>query len=376
MGSLDAASRTGIVQALRTTAAVFLLAMMGCDSTPVDRVELEAPLDLAQSWQTATPEQVGIDGQALERAGNRLEGEPRSLSLLVVRSGRLAYERYFHGNHADSLNDVRSVTKSVVSTLVGIALQEGIIQSLDQTLGDWLPAEKFPLSDVQSAIKLRHLLTMSGGFEWAESGATGYNDWITSDNHVGFLLQKPTVNEPGTTFSYNSAAVHLLGVVLAEAAGEPLPDLAYRLLFGPLGISRTRWEELSNGYFNGGSGIDLRPRDLARLGQLALQGGASGDRSLTQADWFVQAGAPAFALRFQAPGIASGGYGYLWWTESGGTRPAFFAWGFGGQFIYVVPTLDLVVVATTQWRGVGSESAAVAGRVLEAIVSEVLPGVG
>lgn len=357
------------------TWAVFVLVGVGlaaCGSEPIDRVEFNQPLNLAQPWQTAEPAAVGLDEAALNRAGATLEAEQRSLSLLVVRSGRLAYERYFHGNHADSLNDVRSVTKSVVSTLVGIALERGLLPDLNQTLGDLLPPGRFALTPAQAQISLRHLLTMSGGFEWAESGSTGYNEWITSGDHIGFLLEKPIVAQPGSTFTYNSAAVHLLGVALAEAAGQPIEQLADEWLFGPLGISRVRWEVVSDGYANGGAGIDLRPRDLARLGQLALQDGVSGTASLTEGDWFARAGAPAFTFRFQAPGISAGSYGFLWWTESGAPEPAFFAWGHGGQYIYVVPSLDLVVVATTEWRGAGAEAGPQAGRVLETVVNQVV----
>lgn len=335
---------------------------------------LEEPLDLARPWDVVEPEQVGLDAAALAVAGATLADEPRAMSLLVIRSGRLAYERYFRGNHADSLNDVRSVTKSVVSTLVGIAVKDGLIDNLDVRLDEVLP-ESFALTPAQSAIRLRHLLTMSGGFEWAESGATGYNEWISSPDHIAFLLDRPVVDPPGSTFTYNSAAVHLLGVVLEEATGERLPAFADRVLFGPLGIQRSRWEALFDGFHNAGSGLDLRPRDLARIGQLAIQGGLTGTRALTEPDWFERAGLPAFTFRFDSPGIVSGSYGYLWWTDTGRPQAAYLAWGYGGQFIYVVPGLDLVVVATTEWRGVGGESGAVAGRVLQVVTDGVLEAV-
>lgn len=201
MGGVDIASRATVEQrhALkppRTTSrltfpTVLLLLVAGgllsCESNPVEVAPVDGVVDLARAWNVVEPDLVGLDAAALDRAASTLESEPRAMSLLVVRSGRLAYERYFRGNNADSLNDVRSVTKSVVSTLVGIALHEGFIDNLQLTLGELLPAS-YGLTPAQSAIQLQHLLTMSGGFEWTESGSTGYNEWITSPDHIAFLL--------------------------------------------------------------------------------------------------------------------------------------------------------------------------------------------
>ena len=350
-----------------------LCASPGACTDSVEPIEFTEPLDLALAWQTADPEAVGLDADALAVARSELEAIPRALSLLVAKNGRLVYEAYLHGNHADSLNDVRSVTKSVVSTLTGIALEEGLLSSLEQTLGELLPPSAGTVPPDKAEITVLDLLTMSGGFEWTEVGAIGYNEWLTSGDPVGFLLDRALSDAPGSRFNYNSAAVHLLGVMLEGATGTPIDVFADQYFFGPLGIARRRWETAFTGYPNGGSGLDMRPRDLLRFGQLALQDGVSGDRALVDADWFDAATTPHYTWRSNGSVLASGSYGYLWWTETGRARDAFLAWGYGGQFIYVVPEIDMVVVATTDWRGVGSGSGPLADDVMRVIVEQVVP---
>ncbi len=347
------------------------LALGACGDSPTGPEHL-APVDLVQPWREGTPASVGLRPSGISSALASAAEIPRLMSFLVVRNGTLVVEEYYRGNHRDSLNDLRSVTKSVVSTLTGLAIQEGFLTGLDQTLGELLPSAPYHFPE-QRGISVRDLLTMSGGFDWLERGAIGYNDWILSEDRIDFLLSKPMVEPPGAVFNYNSAAVHLLGVVLSEATGLPLPDLADQLLFGPIGITRSRWEPLTP-YYNGGAGIDLRPRDLARLGQLFLQGGLSGDRRILTESWIQEATSPVFEWRVSFPPLPAVSYGFLWWTNGDVRGDAFLAWGYGGQFLYVVPSLNLVVVATTEWRGVSSDegSDAVEKAVLDVIVNHVV----
>ncbi len=348
-----------------------LVFLAACGNSPQEPAQ--STLDLARPWVVAAPADAGMDPGALAVAVERAKAIPRSMSLLVVRHGKLVVEEYFHGNNADSLNDVRSVTKSVVSTLVGVALAEGFIGSLDETLGDYLHPNVAFLDSARQSISIRHLLTMTSGFQWDESGGFGsYIKWLYSDDHIRYLLDQPLVDKPGTRFTYNSAAVHLLGVLLQEAARMPLPEFADTYLFRKIGITRSHWDPLTRGYVNGGAGIDLRPRDLARLGQLCLQNGSSGGRQILPADWVSQATAPRFDWRSAYGPLRQYTYGYLWWLEEGQAEPAYLAWGFGGQFIYVVPALDLVVVTTTRWQGL-MDAAPLTRDVLDVIVNRVVP---
>jgi CubicO group peptidase (beta-lactamase class C family) len=361
---------------LRGLAGLLTLAALtgpaGCADAPVVAPTVE-PTDLSGPWRTADPASVGMDTERLATAAEDAGALPRMRSLLVVREGFLVLERYYHGFARDSLADVRSVTKSVVSTMTGIALGQGELPSLDLTLGQLLRPELGTPSSEQRAITVRHLLTMSGGFQWDEAGVTEYNNWRRSGAFIQYLLDRPLVAPPGTTFNYNSAAVHLLGVLLEDAIGTSIPLFADLTLFQPLGISDVRWEWMIDGSVNGGSGIDLRPRDLARFGQLLLQGGRSGDRRVVSKGWVDLATAPAYDWSSRAGPIQDVTYGHLWWIDR--ERGAFFAWGYGGQFVYVVPSRALVVVATTEWRYLSQDggSGPLENAVLSIIVNGIVP---
>ena len=232
-----------------------------------------------------------MDGALLDRAAERASQIPRFRTLLVARRGRLVLQRYFHGSGPASLNDVRSVTKSVVSTLVGIAQADGFLPTLDTTIAAYL-GSGYVLDAGDSAVTVRDLLTMTSGYRWNEGTGDDYTRWITSpEDHVQYVLDRPRAAPPGVSWTYNSGAVHMLGVLLTRATGTTLPAFADRHLLGPLGITAVEWEPLDPGTVNGGAGIRLRARDLLRLGQLFLQGGRSGTRQVVPAAWVATAAA-------------------------------------------------------------------------------------
>ncbi|WP_412068707.1 serine hydrolase domain-containing protein [Rubrivirga sp. IMCC43871] len=342
------------------SALALALVLAACDASAPP----SGPVDLAAPWAEATPDDVGLD--AVEHAVARLAAVPRARSLLAVRGGRLAVERYLHGADRETLHDVRSVTKTVVGMLTGLAIADGHL-SLNTPIGTLLDGAA-DVSPAHAAIPVGALTTMTSGLAWNELGGPSYADWITSGDHLQYVLDRPVEHAPGTDFTYNSGAVHVLGVVLEEAVGEPLPAYADRVLFGPLGIGAREWEALSGGRVNGGSGLDLRARDLARLGQLILQDGRSGGHAVLPAGWVAEWTAPAQPWRASSDAIGPYTYGRLVWSVDGPPGAAL-AWGYGGQFIYVAPSLDLVLVATTDWRGVSMDGGA---SPLEAAVLDVL----
>lgn len=339
-------------------AALVALGACSADLAGPDR-RTPARIDLAAPWETLSIEAVGgspdlvADGIERARLNHRLQ------SLLVVKAGRLVVEEYFGAGHPDSVADVRSVTKSVVSALAGIALERGEIGSVDDPVAGYVAPAVGEIDGAKREITVRHLLTMTSGFEWDESGGFGsYSEWMRSDDHLRFLLDRPLAHPPGTQFTYNSAAVHLLGVAVEQATGMRLPEFAHDALFGPMGIAFGRWEPLPGGYHNGGAGLDLRPRDLARFGQLYLQGGASLDRQLLPREWVNLSFRPHFQWRSDFGALAGISYGLLWWSVPDAPEPLHFAWGYGGQYVFVVPGLDLVIVATNDWRGISQEGGA------------------
>lgn len=334
---------------------VVLLLFAACDTTSPDPVpEVDTGIaDLTESWRTASPADFGLSSSVLSAAAAKAAANLRFRSLLVVKDGRLVFERYFNGSTESDLTDVRSVTKSVVSTLVGIALDKGHLSSLDESIGHALMSHLEMIPEYVNDITIRDLLTMSGGWVWDEVSGNSYSDWIGSGNHIQHVLELPRSEISG--FLYNSGAVHLLGVVLEERTGRDLEEYADLFLFDKIGINRKTWESLNNGYVNGGAGIDLRPRDLARIGQLFIQNGHSGREQVLSESWIAEATSPKFTWRSSFGSVTSMSYGYLWWTNEGGSTPAFFAWGWGGQFIYVVPERRLVIVTTTRYQGLNAE---------------------
>jgi CubicO group peptidase (beta-lactamase class C family) len=191
---------------------------------------------------------------------------------------------------------VRSVTQSVVCALTGVALRDGVLPGTAAPIARDL-ASSDTLDSADSAVTVRHLLTMTSGYAWDETTGSDYNSWIVADNHVQYLLDRPHTAPPAATFTYNPAAVHALGVVLEDAAATPLPRYATDHLFGALGVDTVAWEPLDRGTVNGGSGIALRARDLLKFGQLFLQRGWSGNASVVPESWLDSVTRPQLAWR-------------------------------------------------------------------------------
>lgn len=336
---------------------------------------LEPPnIDLTLPWTTASVADVGGSVELVSAGLEKARANDRMLSLLVVKNGRLVVEEYFGSAGPASLHDVRSVTKSVVSALTGIVIDRGDIGHVDSPIGGFLDPLVSDLEPEKAAITVGNLLTMTSGLEWDESGGFGdYLEWVRSDDHIGYLLDKPLVAEPGARFTYNSAAVHLLGVVLEQATGMRLPEAADELLFSEMGIARSRWEPLAGGFHNGGVGLDLRPRDLARFGQLFLQRGTSAERRILPAGWVERSSASHFDWRSNSGSLRGISYGYLWWVVPEAREPLYFAWGFGGQYVVVVPEMYLVIVTTNDWRGVGADAGRYERMTMDVLVEYMIP---
>ena len=330
-------------------------------------------IDIAQPWARATATEANMDEVMLGRAASDAAAMPRFRSLLVARHGKLVAENYFGGASSATVFDLRSVTKSVVSMLTGIAIQNGSLPDIDATVGAYIDAP-YSLDAGDRAVSVRQLLTMSSRYQWNENSADDYNLWVLSTDHVQFLLDRRQT-DPAGTFTYNSAAVNLLGQVLQDAVAKPLPDFATEVLFQPIGVTSVRWEELEPNMVNAGSGIKMTATDLLRFGQLLLQRGRSASRQVVPESWIDAGTTPQFNWREQYGAQRGTTYGYLWWVAQPPATVATFAWGYGGQFAYVVPSLDLVVVATTEWQGISAEvnPTTFAGNVLTVIVNDVLP---
>lgn len=267
-------------------------------------------------------------------------------SLLAWHRGDLVVERYYGGMRADRTTNLKSASKTLLSPLVGIALRDSLIENIDVPLRQLLPdlyarldgsAADDPRKD---AIRLRDLLDMSSGLE--TTSFRNYGEWATSPDWGWDQLRRPMECDPGRCYQYSTGVTHLLGIVLADAAERDLRSWAHEVLFEPLDIVLPAWDRSPRGYYLGGNNMAMRPRDLLKIGILYLNDGTWEGRRLLPPGW-VDA---SWKARFQSPWNGMG-YGHLWWASDWGGEQAFSAWGYGGQFLVVVPRLDLAVVATS-----------------------------
>lgn len=267
-------------------------------------------------------------------------------SLLAWHRDELVVEEYFRGMRATRAVNLKSVSKTMLSPLVGIALRDSLFRSVDQPIRELLPAYYARL-DASSAddprkddIRLRHLLDMSAGLETTSFG--NYGSWVASTDWAWDQLRRPIECRPGRCFEYSTGSTHLIGIALARAAGTDLRRYARNVLFGPMGIELPAWDRDPQGNYLGGNNMALRPRDLLSVGKLFLDGGRWEGTQLVPEDWIRE----SWRARFRSPWNGHG-YGHLWWTESWGGESAHFAWGYGGQYLVVVPRLELVIVTTS-----------------------------
>ena len=299
-------------------------------------------------WKTSTPELQGMDSAKLMIADEFIQNRlPDAFSLLVVKNGYLVFEKYYSWGSAEKYAVVHSVTKSVTSALIGIALDKGYLKSVDQKLFEFFPEYITEESDpMKKEISLKHLLTMSAGFMWNDRGPSMWN-WYSSSNWLKSAIQLPLENHPGDVFNYNSSTSHLLSIILTKSTKTSTLDFAKKNLFDPLGMQSAFWREDPQGYHIGGFGLGLSTRDLAKIGFLYLNNGYWDGQSIVSEYW-VKESTDKQIQAFRHPIYGAFDYGYQWWVKNIDGCNSFRAWGRRGQFIVVVPELDLVIVVTSE----------------------------
>lgn len=322
-------------------------------------------------WPTSPAQAEGFDSEILSRAFADGHGISSSYALLVLRNGQLVGEGYYHGKSSQSLLQLRSVTKTVVMLLVGHALQRGELRSLQQDIVPLLPAKYRSQAQAWRGITLADLLSMSSGVAWDESVASRYNSWAQAPDPTALLLQQPMSHAPGLVFNYNSAASHLLSLILTEQTGKSLAEYANLTLFQGLGIRQFRWETLGDGYTNGSAGLELRARDLAKLLQLTLNDGRWQGQTWVPEYFIRQARDVAMQFERQYAQVEIRGYGHLWWLVRADDHAMQLAWGYGGQFVLTDPARQLLVLSLHehQTNNVNAQEYAAMGW----LVNKVLP---
>ena len=298
-----------------------------------------------QGWRRSSPEAQGMDSEVLAEAFDEIRRRRIAIhSLTIVRDGYLVLDAYFWPFQDNLLHDMASVTKSVTSTLVGVAIGQqklnGVTQPVTEVLGSPTTAN---LDSRKKRLTVEHLLTMTSGLDCHQqqdeitlTQMRGSSDWI------GFMFDLPMVAEPGALYEYCSGGMHLLSGIITKVTGASALDFARHTLFGPLGIADSAWPADSQGISHGWGDLHLQPRDMAKIGYLWLRGGQWENRQLVPADWMRAA-----VKVHSRPGPSSEpGYGYGLWIYPDRSPPIFEGLGRGGQRISVVPAKNLVVVFT------------------------------
>ncbi|MDR9852450.1 serine hydrolase [Paenibacillus sp. VCA1] len=291
--------------------------------------------------------ETGRNACLLDQADAKIiEAFPKMRSFLVTRSGKLVYEKYYNGHAAESLNDLRSATKSFTSVLIGIASGHGLLPGLDEPLLGLI--RHYALQDVDPALQrsltLRRLLTMTTGLAWQTGKKLGepfIRRLHRGKRWTAFALSLPVVPDMVGRFQYRSIDTHLLSVILSECTGMDAYAFAKKNLFEPLGIKRSAWLASPENHSMGHVGLFLTSRDLVKFGMCCLQGGRWEDKQVIPASWLSQ------ALRPQVEGYpAFGDYGFGWWCGKMNGQTFSCAHGHGGQQLYLFPEKEAVVVFT------------------------------
>ena len=320
-------------------------------------------------WMVQPPDAYGFDRAALERAFNNAENLAPLNSLIVARRGAIVAEAYYRGMRPNEDVNIKSASKTVLSALVGIALDEGHLESLDQPIAPFFPEHLGAEADPRKRqITLRDLLTMRAGLESTSFG--NYGAWVTSDDWVRYALDQPLERPPGTDMIYSTGTSHLVSAILTKATGMSTKAYAQSRLFDPLGIAPPSWQQDPQGIYFGGNNLALSPRDLLTFGRLYLNDGRYGGQQVIPSDWVRTS-----MKRYVLDSYRGFSYGYFWWIGAFAGIRTHFAWGYGGQYVFVVPGLDLVVVCTSDLNnrpaGIGDHNE----RIYTLLSEYVLPAV-
>ncbi len=275
------------------------------------------------------------------RAMDRATRLPRLRSLLISIDGELVEERYFNGAGPTDWANLKSASKSVLSTLVGIALDQGYLESVQDTIGNFFSEYLGGANDLaRKAITIQDLLTMRSGLQ--STSSRNYGRWVQSSDWVGHVLTRPMMAQPGRRMIYSTGSSHLLSAVLTKATGMSTFDFARRYLADPLGIPIRPWLRDPQGIYFGGNEMHLTPRGMVEIGELYISRGRVGDEQVVSDAWIQESLEPRTHSR-----RSGREYGYGWWIRMLAGHRVYYAWGYGGQFIFVVPDLSLVVVTTS-----------------------------
>jgi CubicO group peptidase (beta-lactamase class C family) len=366
-----------------TVLSILSLLIVGCESYPTSQYTYRPPENINDGLEVGTLDEVNIDSVLIEKAIDEInQGKYKEVhSLLIFKDNKLVLDGYFNGhkyqwdgdNHHGELvtwdksmeHVIQSVTKSITSTCIGIAIDKGFIESVHQSVFDYLPEHQHLNTDGKDKITIEHLLTMTSGLEWMEWNATyssrenpiveiWFQDAEQNKDPVTFVLEGSLIDEPGTSFRYFGGNQIVLGEIIKYATGTMIDEFSGKYLFEHLGIdSFDWWDRYESGVIGAHSGLSMTPRDMVKIGVTYLNNGVWNGKQIISEQW-VEKSTTAFpgneGINPAGSDKKNLGYSYSWWTktfdDSGKATYMFYASGWGGQSIMVFPELNTVVVIT------------------------------
>ena len=318
-----------------------LLFVMSCDE------ESTGPETIAFEWQVSSPENQGMDSQILTEAFSQAYNIGYVDCILIIRNGYIVGERYYNGFNKNTAHNVKSVSKSFLSAMTGIALRDGHLNSLNLKMLDFFPEYVYQSIDPKKyEINVRNLLMMRMGIDHERNN---YEQIYNTPNWLKTTIELPLLYDPGTRFSYNTFQTHLLSAIITKASKMSTLDFAKSFLFKPMNIDVAEWQKCPQGYYFGGNNMYFTPRNMARLGYLYLNGGSLNGQQIVPANWVQESIRNYTNFNNSNWGdLHNVNYGYLWWLGEINNYSVFLAIGYGGQFVINFPELNMIVVTTAE----------------------------
>ncbi|MDX1592486.1 MAG: serine hydrolase [Balneolaceae bacterium] len=262
-------------------------------------------------------------------------------SIMIERGGEIIHQDFRGRMSPNRATNIKSASKSILSLLIGIAIHEGFIDSINAPIGPYFPEyfDENPDS-AKEAITIRNLLTMRAGLE--STSIRNYGRWVVSSDWVEFALSREMVAEPGGQMVYSTGTSHLLSVILTKASGMSTRAFANRYLFEPMGIELGGWDRDPQGYYMGGNNMAMRPADMLKIGRMMMNLGEYNGEQIVPAEWILDS-----VKKYTRSNYNPYDYGYMWWRKPVNGYEVVFAWGHGGQYIMMLPEIDMVIVMTS-----------------------------
>lgn len=299
-------------------------------------------VDHSTDWHFSTPEAQGMDSSALNSGLTEWNSHSTLLNVTIIRNNHIVTERFYNGSEVNHANNIHSSSKSMLLAMLGYAVEQGHINSLDDAVSDYLPNYRF--LGIKADLTIRHLMNMSSGWDWVED-STEYqieneSDWVKA------IVDRDMINVPGSVFNYSSGNTHVLSAVLTNATGQSTCEYAHENLFEPLGIMAEHWGRDPQGIYSGGYNLYMTPREMAKYARFILDIIKDGEPGTTGFKKIIKDSiAPQFMVdaEFQ--------YGELWWLRNIAGYDMNFGWGYGGQFMYIIPDLNIIMIITQDTSG-------------------------